>query len=239
MSTAQENDVALQNDENPEWAKKSLRKKCECELCKSGKATSHNDDSHDQSLDQKITVAGVDLRFVGGTTKCARTMIRYFEKVFGHDQKNGSKGKRALGGKKVVEVGSGTGLVGSCLALLGAHVTLTDQSYVMEVLNFNLNKIGKSAAVAKKAFKVETKEHVWGTDTKELVPCDIVVGSDLIFALEGIRPLVKSITDMVRESRKEKADVEAYVAVIRRFEWETLYFELMDKNFDSEKVLEV
>mmetsp|Transcript_41023 Transcript_41023/g.65975 ORF Transcript_41023/g.65975 Transcript_41023/m.65975 type:complete len:118 (-) Transcript_41023:459-812(-) len=69
-------------------------------------------------------------------------------------------------------------------------------------------------------------------------PCDIVVGSDLIFALEGIRPLVKSITNMVRESRKKKDDVEAYVAVIRRFEWEKLYFDLMDKNFDSEKVLE-
>jgi len=241
-AVSQNDDDDVKNSENPEWAKKSLRKKCECELCKSGKATSHNDDSHDQSLNQKITVAGVDLRLIGGTTKCARTMIRYFEKVFGDDKKDGSKGKdscRALEGKKVVEVGSGTGLVGSCLALLGANVTMTDQSYVMEVLNFNLNKIGKTAAVAKKAFNVETKEHVWGTDTKELVPCDIVVGSDLIFALEGIRPLVKSITDMVRESRKKKDDVEAYVAVIRRFEWEKLYFELMDKNFDSEKVLEV
>lgn len=39
-------------------------------------------------------------------------------------------------------------------------------------------------------------------DVSILSPADIVVGSDLIFALEGIRPLVISITDIVQKSLK-------------------------------------
>ena len=71
-------------------------------------ATTHNDSSHDQSLDQKIPFLGKFLHFVGGTTKCARVALRYFE-----DKSSEFKGKR------VVEVGSGTGLVGIGLYHLG------------------------------------------------------------------------------------------------------------------------
>uniref|UniRef100_A0A7S0DPC2 Calmodulin-lysine N-methyltransferase n=1 Tax=Amorphochlora amoebiformis TaxID=1561963 RepID=A0A7S0DPC2_9EUKA len=217
-----------QANNDPEWASKSLQKRCDCEMCRSGKATTHNDNSHDQSLDQKLSVGGVDIRIVGGTTKCARVTVKFFEtKEFK---------STSLKGKKVVEVGSGTGLVGTCLGLLGAEVTMTDQSYVMEVLQYNIRSIEKKAAKAKKEFRVTTEEHVWGSEISNLPACDIVVGSDLIFALEGIRPLVKSIKALVVKSIKEGRDPVVYVAVIRRFEWEKLYFELMDEAFTSETV---
>eukprot|EP00954_Amorphochlora_amoebiformis_P028608 1391929-Amorphochlora_amoeboformis.AAC.1 len=54
-----------QANNDPEWASKSLQKRCDCEMCRSGKATTHNDNSHDQSLDQKLSVGGVDIRIVG------------------------------------------------------------------------------------------------------------------------------------------------------------------------------
>ena len=95
-----------------------MKRRCECELCLAGKATSHNDDSHDQSLDQTIAFAGKSLRIVGGTTKCARSAIRYFERM-------------NLSGKRVIEFGSGTGLVGLALHALGADVTATDQDIVL------------------------------------------------------------------------------------------------------------
>lgn len=44
----------------------------------------------------------------GGTTKCARTLIQYFSTI-----------AEQLTGKKVVEVGAGTGLVGIAVARLG------------------------------------------------------------------------------------------------------------------------
>jgi len=211
--------------DEPAWAKKSMRKRCECEMCLSGKATTHNDESHDQALDQKLSVAGLDLRIIGGTTKCARVMVKFFEGLY----KEGS----SLKDKTVVEVGSGTGLVGMCLGLLGGKVTLTDQSYVMDVLDYNIANIKKQADAAKKSFEVKTQEHVWGTDTSSLPVPEVVVGSDLIFAHEGIEPLCKSLKALVQKSDPKNPAV-CYIAVIRRFEWENQFFKLMDMDFHSE-----
>lgn len=79
-----------------------MKQKCECNECKAG-GTSHNDSSHDQSLDQRFEfLEGDSIRIVGGTTKCARVAMRYFAKL----------GPGGLRGRKVMEFGSGTGLVG-------------------------------------------------------------------------------------------------------------------------------
>lgn len=237
--------------DDPAWAKKSLRKRCECEMCRSGQATSHNDDSHDQSMDQTIRTAGVNLRIIGGTTKCARVMIRFFERLYA----NG-----ALRGKSAIEVGSGTGLVGMSLALLGARAQLTDQSYVMDVLEHNLANARAAAKAAGRDFDVDTKEFVWSSDVKTLrTPAHVVVGSDLIYAREGIKPLTdalkaivgKSVTELGAAAGDAKAasggkapsggkvaDVDCFVAVIRRFKWEEEFFERMDEAFEASKAYE-
>ena len=46
-------------------------------------------------------------------------------------------------GKKVLELGAGTGVVGIVLGLLGAQVTLTDQAQLLPLLkeNIELNKV--------------------------------------------------------------------------------------------------
>ena len=106
--------------EEPAWASKSLRRRCECELCKTGVPTSHNDDSHDQSLRQVLSLRcatrptgeAVNATVLGGTTKCARVASAWLARG----------GLAPLEGKVCVEVGSGTGLVSMAMALLGARV---------------------------------------------------------------------------------------------------------------------
>jgi hypothetical protein len=58
----------------------------------------------------------------------------------------------------------------------------------------------------------------------------VLAGSDLIFAKEGIAPLVASYEYFAG------ADTVCYLVSIRRFEWEDSFFELMGKQFTQKKV---
>ena len=57
-----------------------------------------------------------------------------------------------------------------------------------------------------------------------------VAGSDLIFAWEGIAPLVKSYEFLAGP------DTVSYLVAIRRFEWEDKFFEGMQQQFTQTKV---
>ncbi|ETN99804.1 hypothetical protein RFI_37663, partial [Reticulomyxa filosa] len=76
---------------------KSLRKKCECEMCQKGLATSHNDDSHDQSLLGQFVLqhhSDFKLQLIGGSTKCGRVMANYFASIA--QKENMFEGKNIL-----------------------------------------------------------------------------------------------------------------------------------------------
>lgn len=65
-----------------------------------------------------------------------------------------------------------------------------------------------------------------GTDNGEEVQVGVVVGSDLIYAKETIPDLVATY-----ESLCHSAGSVGLLAVIRRFQWEDEFFELMNKHF--------
>jgi hypothetical protein len=96
--------------------------------------------SHDQRLEQTIEFMGRQLHFSGGTTKCARVMIQYLADLHRHVASSSAvddskKSSEVMRGKAVLEVGSGTGIVGICSAVLGAkHVCLTDQEAVLVLI---------------------------------------------------------------------------------------------------------
>lgn len=60
------------------------------------------------------------------------------------------KGWGSLAGKTVLELGSGTGLVGLVAAMLGGHVWITDQSPLLEIMQRNtlLNGLSETCIVA-------------------------------------------------------------------------------------------
>lgn len=126
----EDNNNANNNDRfNVEWKNMSMRRQCGCNMCRSGEATTHNDSSHDQALDQRIPFLDKIFHIVGGTTKCARTMSSYLESR-----------QEEFAGKTVLELGAGTGLVGLCLAMLGAKVLATDQEPMLEILQANIDE---------------------------------------------------------------------------------------------------
>eukprot|EP00494_Astrolonche_serrata_P000839 UN00845 len=143
-------------------------------------------------------------------------------------------------GKKAIEVGSGTGIVGMTLASMGCEITLTDMEAALEIPEHNVNK-NKSTimeTLKKKKTKLKTdinkiidvKPLLWGDEAKkyENIKYDYVIGSDLIYAKENIEPLVKTF-----EILTEKSLAIVYLAVIRRFKWEENFFKLMKNKFQN------
>jgi len=89
-------------------------------------------------------------------------------------------------GKRVLELGSGTGIVGLYAAKLGAeHVTLTDFiDFNIENIKLNIKENGLEGMVEPRWFQ-------WGTNLGE--NWDIVIGSDLTYPAMDLSALVKAI----------------------------------------------
>lgn len=197
----------------------ALADRCECQLCQRlGDESPHRGESHDQSLDQRFELKSkASLRIRGGTTKCARVMMRFFE-----------RGEHLVRpGSRVLEVGTGTALVGLTLLHLGCRVRFTDQEPVLDMVRLNVNAnlpdFGGDGAAAP-SYEVATLQ--WG-EGDPVAGTDFVVGSDLIFASENIAPLVRTF---------EAHALPTYLASIRRFDWEDRFFELMEARFSREVV---
>ena len=233
------------NDNNNDhgYKDKKLSGKCQCEMCRDGIATTHNDDSHDQSLFGKFEL-DVDNKFklelVGGSTKCGRVMSNYFGYLEITKKSNIFKNKNCL------EVGSGTGIVGCTIAYLGANkVMMTDQPGVIEILSENAKQLNQYNKLYDKTIKIG--ELLWGeNDAKKYINdnqkngYDILIGSDLIYAHEFIKPLVTTF-EILSENKNKITNKHpiVFMSVIRRFKWEENFFNLMKNKFIQYKELEV
>eukprot|EP00884_Botryococcus_braunii_P018180 jgi/Botrbrau1/5045/Bobra.37_1s0011.1 len=88
---------------------------------------------------------------------------------------------------RVIELGAGTGVVGLAAALAGAHVTVTDLPHLLDGIlkNVERNQLGERVAV---------RELAWGEGVERFEPpYDLVLGSDLIYQLEALPSLFRTI----------------------------------------------
>ncbi|XP_010536413.1 PREDICTED: protein N-lysine methyltransferase METTL21A [Tarenaya hassleriana] len=99
----------------------------------------------------------------------------------------------SLQGKKVVELGSGCGLVGCIAALLGGNVFLTDLPDRLRLLKKNAETNLQGGNLRGSAV---IKELVWGDDPDpdliEPLP-DYVLGSDVIYSEEAVEHLLETL----------------------------------------------
>ncbi|XP_010037039.2 protein N-lysine methyltransferase METTL21A [Eucalyptus grandis] len=101
-----------------------------------------------------------------------------------------------LQGKKVVELGSGCGLVGCISALLGAQVVLTDLPDRLRLLRKNVETNLKHDNMRGSAV---VKELIWGDDPDrdliEPLP-DYVLGSDVIYSEGAVEDLMETLLQL-------------------------------------------
>lgn len=89
-------------------------------------------------------------------------------------------------GKRVLELGSGTGIVGLYAAKLGAtHVTLTDFiDFNIECIKTNIKENGLGPVTEPRWFQ-------WGTSLGE--QWDVIIGSDIVYPVMDKHALIKAI----------------------------------------------
>jgi len=125
--------------------------------------------------------------------------------------------------KYVIEVGSGTGLIGLFLVHVGAYVALTDQNSMLPLIqqNVSINNLPEN--------RVNVSELFWGvTDctlfTKNSV--DYIIACDCIYLEIAFDPLVKTLWDLsncntiiiIGYQKRRKADKRFWKLAQKKFE---------------------
>ncbi|XP_060608784.2 protein N-lysine methyltransferase METTL21D [Anolis sagrei] len=133
--------------------------------------------------------------------------------------------------KAALELGAGTGLVGLMAACLGANVTVTDLEEVQDLLKMNIenNQHLFTGSIQAKVLK-------WGEDVTDfLPPPDYILMADCIYYEESLEPLLKTLKDL---SGPDTCILCCYEerTMGKNPEVEKRYFELLQKDFELEKV---
>ncbi|EFJ08338.1 hypothetical protein SELMODRAFT_131998 [Selaginella moellendorffii] len=99
--------------------------------------------------------------------------------------------------KRVVELGAGTGLPGMAAALLGAsEVILTDRAGLLPCLRRNVEANQLES-------RVRVLELEWGADCSQVAaPVDFVLCSDILYDIEAVPALAKTLLDLSGESTR-------------------------------------
>jgi len=141
------------------------------------------------------------------------------------------KGTDLLKGKTILELGSGTGLVGLAIAkevdLGEGTLYITDQKNMVDIMaaNINLNSVGT---------KVVACELDWGEPVSEVLASpDIVLAADCVY-FEPAFPLLQSTLRRLTEGR----NVEVYMAYKKRRKADKRFFTGVRKDFDIAEVLD-
>uniref|UniRef100_A0A4W3JIE9 Protein-lysine methyltransferase METTL21B-like n=2 Tax=Callorhinchus milii TaxID=7868 RepID=A0A4W3JIE9_CALMI len=96
----------------------------------------------------------------------------------------------SFAGKKVIELGSGTGIVGILAVLLGGNVTFTDQTFVLKQIKYNISV--NIPASCKDRTKVCSLH--WGEDQNNFPSdYDIILGSDIVYSRSSYPLLLQTL----------------------------------------------
>ncbi|OJT07341.1 hypothetical protein TRAPUB_1807 [Trametes pubescens] len=130
-----------------------------------------------------------------------------------------------LEGKNVLELGSGTGLVGLVAGKLGARVCITDQAPLLGIMkqNVSLNQLESCVSVA---------ELNWGEPLPSDLPQpDLILAADCVYFEPAFPLLVRTLADLVHNTstqvlfcykKRRKADKRFFTLLKKEFSWEDI-----------------
>lgn len=129
---------------------------------------------------------------------------------------------------RILELGSGTGLVGIAAAsLIRAHVTLTDLPHVLPNLQFNAD--ANAAATASNGGTVDVHCLRWGDvdDMASMGHCfDLLLASDVVYHDHLFDPLLQTLSFFLQ------GDVVFVMAHLRRWKKDGIFFKKARKLFE-------
>nr|AFK11541.1 methyltransferase-like protein 21B-like protein [Callorhinchus milii] len=125
---------------------------------------------------------GSDLEFSSTIWEAGLVLCQYFEKE-----------KMDFTGKKVIELGSGTGIVGILAALLGGNITLTDRPRVLPQIQNNMNNNIPASIIHRSKVSVLC----WGINHSDFPSdYDYIIGSDIVYSLSSYSFLIETLKSL-------------------------------------------
>lgn len=132
-----------------------------------------------------------------------------------------------LWGKKVIELGAGTGFAGIVASLLGGNVTITDRKMALDVTKMNVE-----GNLGKKQNSVEIKELEWGQSVSSFSPpFDFVLGADIVYIEDTFNDLLKTLQDLCDENSVVLLSCKI------RYDRDKRFFELLSQHFRHKTIL--
>ncbi|XP_048747037.2 protein N-lysine methyltransferase METTL21D-like isoform X2 [Ostrea edulis] len=141
------------------------------------------------------------------------------------DFKNGE----LLQGKKILELGAGTGCVGIMAAHVGGDAIITDLPDFVPLIQMN---IGENRALLKGSARAQPL--TWGQDTVADYYHYIFL-ADCIYYDESIDPLVKTLVDHCGEDTKVFCCYEERITG-NKPQLQRKFFQLISEHFDTEEI---
>jgi len=138
-----------------------------------------------------------------------------------------------LAKKRVIELGAGCGLVGIIAAMQGADTVITDMQEYIPLIQQNIDA-NQQYVVRNNGSAVATTLD-WGNleeiQTKFNPPVDYILGSDIVYALQGFEDLVAAIKCL------SSKDTQILIAYEHRWkDVEGYFLELVEKYFTVSKI---
>ncbi|CAJ1942565.1 unnamed protein product [Sphenostylis stenocarpa] len=140
------------------------------------------------------------------------------------------------GRRRILELGSGTGIVGIvAAATLGGHVTLTDLPHVVPNLQFNAD--ANAGVMGPSGGKLTVAPLRWGHDDDvEAIgrEFDLILASDVVYHDHLYEPLLKTLRLMMLSKGAEREGNEKMVFVMahkKRWKKESAFFKKAKKHF--------
>ncbi|XP_007904229.1 EEF1A lysine methyltransferase 3 [Callorhinchus milii] len=150
--------------------------------------------------------------------KSALVLCEYFERE-----------KISFAGKKVIELGSGSGIVGILAVLLGGDVTFTDRSFALNQIKHNISvNVPPSCKDRAKVFTL-----YWEEDPSSFPSdYDIILGSDIVYATSSYPSLLNTLRHL------SNPGTTAYICTeLRpRNEYNVFHEEMLPQHFNCQVV---
>ncbi|EKM59600.1 uncharacterized protein PHACADRAFT_191971 [Phanerochaete carnosa HHB-10118-sp] len=128
----------------------------------------------------------------------------------------------SLKGKNVLELGSGTGLVGLVTGVLGAQVWITDQAPLLGIMAHNVE-------INNLSHRVSVMELNWGESLPSDLPrFDIILAADCVYFEPAFPLLVQTLDKLAARGdpeilfcykKRRKADKRFFTMLKKKFNW--------------------
>jgi len=148
------------------------------------------------------------------------------------------RGEGYCKGQTILELGSGTGLVGLVAAALGGDVWMTDQAPLLDIMraNVRLNHLESSVVVS---------ELNWGEALSSEIPRpDMILAADCVYFEPAFPLLVDTLSKLATEKteilfcykKRRKADKRFFTLLKRHFSWKEIKDDPNSARYNQEAI---